>query len=46
MTIGYGILLFFLGSLITIIGFYIAYDIGSRPLKKKEKTSILSHLLN
>ena len=46
MTIDYGILLFFLGSLITIIGFYIAYDIGSRPLKKKEKTSILSRLLD
>jgi len=46
MTIGYGILLFFLGSLITIIGLYIAYDIGSRPLKKKENTSILSHLLD
>ena len=46
MTIGYGLLLFFLGSLITIIGFYIAYDIGSRPSKKEEKTSILSHLLD
>jgi len=46
MTIGYGLLLFFLGSLITIIGFYIAYDIGSRPLKKKEKTSVLLDFLN
>jgi len=46
MTIGYGILLFFLGSLITLIGFYIAYDIGSRPLKKEDKSSILSHLLD
>jgi len=46
MIISYGILLFFLGSLITIIGFYIAYNIGSRPLKKEDKSSILSHLLN
>ena len=46
MTIGYGILLFFLGSLITIIGLYIAYDISSRPSKKEEKTSLLSSFLN
>jgi hypothetical protein len=46
MTIGYGLLLFFLGSLITIIGLYVAYNIGSKPLKKEEKTSLLSHLLN
>jgi len=46
MTIGYGILLFFLGSLITIIGFYIAYHIGSRPSKKEEKNSVLSNFLN
>ena len=46
MTIGYGILLFFLGSLITIIGLYIAYDIASRPSKKEEKTSLLSPFLN
>ena len=46
MTIGYGLLLFFLGSLITLIGFYIAYDIGSRPLKKEEKTSILAPFLD
>ena len=46
MTIGYGILLFFLGSLITIIGLYIAYDIGSRPSKKEEKTSLLSPFLD
>jgi len=46
MTIGYGLLLFFLGSLITIIGFYIAYNVGSRPLKKKDKSSVLSHFLN
>ena len=42
MTLGYGILLFFLGSLITLGGLYIAYDIGSRPSKKEEKTSLLS----
>jgi len=46
MTIGYGILLFFLGSFITIIGLYIAYNIGSRPSKKEEKTSLLSSFLN
>ena len=46
MTIGYGILLFFLGSLITIIGLYIAYDIASRSSKKEEKTSLLSPFLN
>ena len=46
MTIGYGILLFFLGLLITVIGFYIAYDIASRPSKKEEKTSLLSPFLN
>jgi len=46
MTIGYGILLFFLGSLITIIGLYITYNIGSRPSKKKEKTSLLSSFLD
>ena len=46
MTVNYGILLFFLGSFITIIGFYIAYSIGSRPLKKEEKTSLLSPFLD
>jgi hypothetical protein len=46
MTVNYGILLFFLGSFITIIGLYIAYDIGSRPSKKEEKTSLLSPFLN
>ena len=46
MTVNYGILLFFLGSLITIIGLYIAYNIGSRPSKKKEKTSLLSSFLD
>ena len=46
MTLGYGILLFFFGSLITIIGLYIAYDIGSRPLKKEDKSSVLLRFLN
>tara|TARA_R110002020_G_scaffold210834_1_gene417111 strand:+ start:472 stop:612 length:141 start_codon:yes stop_codon:yes gene_type:complete len=46
MTIGYGILLFFFGSSLTIIGLYIAYDIGSRPSKKEEKTSLLPPFLN
>jgi hypothetical protein len=46
MTIGYGILLFFLGSLITIIGLYMTYKIGSRPLKKEDKSSVLLDFLN
>jgi len=46
MTMSYGILLFFLGSLITIIGLFITYDIGSRPSKKEEKTSLLSSFLD
>ena len=46
MTVGYGLLLFFLGSLITIISLYIAYDIGSKPAKKEEKTSLLSPFLD
>ena len=46
MTVNYGILLFFLGSFITIIGLYVAYDIASRPSKKEEKTSLLSPFLD
>jgi len=46
MIISYGLLLFFLGSLITIIGLYVAYDIASRSSKKEEKTSLLSPFLD
>ncbi len=46
MTVNYGILLCFIGLIITIIGLYIAYHIGSRPSKKEEKNSVLSNFLN
>ena len=36
MNITHGLIMFFIGVPITIIGFYIAYIIGSRTVKKKE----------
>jgi|10_taG_2_1085330.scaffolds.fasta_scaffold29206_7 uncharacterized membrane protein len=46
MTVNYGILLCFIGLIITIIGLYIAYEIGSRPSKKENKSSVLFDFLN
>ena len=37
LTLENGILLFIIGMSITVIGFYIAYTIGSRELEKRTK---------
>ena len=39
MTLDYGLGLFFLGCSLTMIGFFIAYQIGSKSLTKKEELS-------
>ena len=36
MNLTHGLIMFFIGVPITIIGFYIAYSIASRTVKKKE----------
>ena len=36
MNITHGLIMFFIGVPITLLGFYIAYSIASRTVKKKE----------
>ncbi len=45
MTIADGILLFFIGCTLTVIGFGIALHIGSKSLKPKEKLTTVQQSL-
>ena len=45
MDFEHGILLFFIGCTLTVIGFYIALSIGSRTVKPKEKLTSVQQSL-
>ena len=45
MDFEHGILLFFIGCTLTVIGFYIAQSIGSRTVKPKEKLTSVQQSL-
>ena len=44
MTLEHGLLLFIIGTTISVVGMFIAYYIGSGPKKKKELPNALKDL--